>query len=281
MEYSYGYEEFLRKLPKRRDDSYKGTYGKVLLVAGSKNMCGAAYLAGKAAYRSGAGLVYIYTEECNRVILQQLIPEAVLITYSEEKWDSRELDDKIASMDAIVAGPGLGQSEIKCRILKAVLAANDKKRILDADALNILAKNPGFWQLADTPFVITPHIGEMQRLTGLPAKELLTNKVATARRFSEKYHIITVLKDAHTIVSDGGEDYYINNTGNHGMATGGSGDVLSGVIGALMAQGMENFEAAKLGVFIHGMAGDMAKQKRGAYSMMAGDIAEYILYGIN
>lgn len=281
MEYSYGYEDLLRKLPKRLSNSYKGTYGKVLLIAGSKNMCGAAYLAGKAAYRSGAGLVYIYTEECNRVILQQLLPEAVLLTYSEEKWDERELNDKIASMDAIVAGPGLGQSEIKCRILKAVLIANDKKRILDADALNILAKNPEFWQLADTPFVITPHIGEMQRLTGKPAKELLANKAAAACSFSQKHHIITVLKDAHTIVSDGSEDYYVNNTGNHGMATGGSGDVLSGVIGGLMAQGMENFEAAKLGVFIHGMAGDIAKQKRGAYSMMAGDIAEYILYGIN
>lgn len=281
MNYSYDYEEFLTKLPKRRDDSYKGTYGKVLIAAGSRNMCGAAYLAAKAAYRSGAGLVYIYTEECNRIILQQLLPEAVLVTYTEEMWNPLELERMISSMDAIVAGPGLGQSEIKKGIVKNILKSNDKKRILDADALNILAANPQFWALADTPFVITPHLGEMRRLSGLSSEELLADKPGAAREFSQKRHVITVFKDARTIVSDGSEDYYVNNTGNHGMATGGSGDVLSGIIGAMMAQGMEPFEAAKLGVYIHGMAGDTARTERGAYSMMAGDIAEHILYGID
>ncbi len=281
MEYCYGYEEFLNKLPRRSRDSYKGTYGRVLVIAGSKGMCGAAYLAGKAAYRSGAGLVFLYTQECNRVILQQLLPEAVLVTYDEEKWDGATLDAMLASADAVVAGPGLGKGETQIQIIRRVLSANDKKRILDADALNILSGNPGLWQLAEAPFVITPHMGEMQRLSGVSLEGLQADKAAAAREFSRSHSVITVLKDARTIVSDGGEDYYRNSTGNHGMATGGSGDVLSGVIGGMMAQGMDLFEAAKLGVYIHGMAGDTAREKRGAYSMMAGDIAEYILYGVD
>lgn len=279
MEMIYCPQDLSEVLPKRTADSFKGTYGKVLIVAGSRNMCGAAYLAGKAAYRTGAGLVYIYTEECNRVILQQLLPEAVLITYDPLNWEPETLQKCLEGMTAAAVGPGLGTGEVKKEILKQILAADCLPRVLDADALNILAANDGLWKLAGTPFIITPHIGEMSRLSGLPAKTLKSDPAKVAKAFSAAHRVITVLKDAKTVVSDG-TDCSFNTCGNNGMATGGSGDVLTGIIGGLLAQKMPLFEAAKLGVYIHALAGDAAAKERGTYSMMAGDIAEHILYGV-
>lgn len=266
-------------LPKRTADSFKGTYGKVLVVAGSRNMCGAAYLAGKAAYRTGAGLVYIYTEECNRVILQQLLPEAVLITYDPQSWKPETLRECLKSMTAAAIGPGLGTGDVKKEILKQILAANDLPRVLDADALNMLAADDDLWGLVRAPFIITPHIGEMSRLSGLPAKEIKSDPVKAAKNFSAAHRVITVLKDAKTVVSDG-TSCSLNTCGNNGMATGGSGDVLAGIIGGLLAQKMPLFEAARLGVYVHALAGDAAAKERGTYSMMAGDIVDHILYGV-
>lgn len=273
-------ENWKRMLPKRMDDSFKGTYGKVLIVAGSRNMAGAAYLSAKAAYRTGVGLVYIYTEECNRVILQQLLPEAVLFTWEEETFDCEQLREMIGGMDAVVAGPGLTNGVFQKQMVETVLRANNKRRLLDAGALTILAKYPQLWESVKTPIVITPHLGEMSRLTGLEIRDIKQNLSETALQFCRTHPAVTLLKDAQAIISDG-IDYYRNMTGNHGMATGGSGDVLSGIIGGLLAQKMELFEAAALGAYLHGMAGDMARERRGAYSMMAGDIVEYILYGIS
>lgn len=279
MEFIIQKETFQEMLPKRTADSFKGSYGKVLVIAGNRNMAGAAFLSAKAAYRTGAGLVYIYTPECNRVILQQLIPEAVLFTWEEDSFDCTQMRELIRGMDAVVTGPGLGKGTCQRRIVREVLLANDKKRILDADALNLVAENPALWQLAEMPLIITPHLGEMSRLTGKNTQELKKDLPAAAAEFCRTHPTIVLLKDAQTIISNG-TDYYRNLTGNHGMATGGSGDVLSGIIGGLLAQHMELFEAAALGAFLHGMAGDAAKKKRGAYAMMAGDIAEEILAGI-
>lgn len=273
-------ENWKEMLPRRKDDSFKGTYGKVLVIAGSRNMAGAAYLSAKASYRTGAGLVYIYTEECNRIILQQLIPEAVLYTWREETFDPKKLSNLIADMDAIVTGPGLAGGAYERQMIETVLQANDKKRLLDAGALTILAKYPQLWERVSTPVIITPHLGEMSRLTGRNISEIKENLPEIALQFCRTHPAVTLLKDAQTIISDG-TDYYRNTTGNHGMATGGSGDVLSGIIGGLLAQKMELFEAAALGAYLHGMAGDTAKDRHGAYAMMAGDIAEYILYGIS
>lgn len=275
---SYEEWEWKEKLPPRSEDSNKGDYGRLLLIAGSRNMCGAAYLAGKAAYRSGVGLVYIYTEECNRVILQQILPEAVLITYQPEKWDSTQLETVLQGKTAIAIGPGLGQSECAGKILQTVLKSRLPK-VLDADALNLLSSHPQWYALADGSFVVTPHPMEMSRLTGISVKEIQEHRMETAISYAKEHHLITVLKGNRTIVTDG-TDEFVNETGNHGMATGGSGDVLTGVIGAFLAQKMDFFEAAKLGVYVHGLAGDMVRRERGTYSMMAGDIAEHILYGI-
>lgn len=272
--------EWEKMLPKREDDSNKGTYGKVLVIAGSRNMCGASYFSAKAAYRTGAGLVYIFTEECNRIILQQQLPEAVLLTYNPESLTEELVRSALRDKDAVVMGPGLGTGADKEIILRTILRENSKKRVLDADALNLLAAYPDLWKEADGAFIITPHPGEMSRLTGLSVPEIKKDTVGTARRFSAEHRIITVLKDHRTVVSDG-TDFYRNTTGNHGMATGGSGDVLAGIIGGLLARKMDLFEAACLGCYIHGMAGDRARDERGAYSMMAEDIVNYILYGIS
>lgn len=281
MEYSYSLQDVMERLPVRSEDSHKGSCGRVFLIVGSKNMCGAAYLAGKAAYRSGVGLVYIYTEECNRLILQQLLPEAVLITYTEDNWSPAELHTWLPQMDAVAVGSGLGQSEVKRRIVMEVLQADLRRCIFDADALNLLAQCKEPFQNRKYPVVITPHLKEMQRLSGVSIPELKQNLTEAACRFSKEHSVITVLKDAHTRVSDGGIDCYVNQTGNHGMATGGSGDVLTGVIAGLAAQGMDLFEAAKVGVYIHGMAGDLVKEQRGARSMMASEIADAVMFGIS
>lgn len=280
METIYCPQKLSEVLPQRTADSFKGTYGKVLVVAGSRNMCGAAYLAGKAAYRTGAGLVYIYTEECNRVILQQLLPEAVLLTYDVQNWKPEALDDCLRGMTAVSAGSGLGTGEVKKEILRHILAADYLPRVLDADALNLLAADETLWEVAKEPFIITPHIGEMSRLCALPAAKLKAAPAEAAAAFSAAHRVITVLKDARTVVSDG-KDCSWNTRGNNGMATGGSGDVLAGIIGGLLAQKLPLFEAAKLGVYIHALAGDAAAKERGTYSMMAGDILEHILYGVS
>ncbi|MDO4523109.1 MAG: NAD(P)H-hydrate dehydratase [Eubacteriales bacterium] len=280
MTVSYDIEDLYQKLPKRREDSHKGTYGKVLVIAGSRNMCGAAYLSAKAAYRTGAGLVYIYTEECNRVILQQLLPEAVLYTYEEDTWEPEAMLRLLADKDAVIIGPGFGRSLLKKRMLEIVLEYPQTARILDADALNLLAETPKLWEQKKGELIITPHLKEMERISESSVKEIAADMEKSAKEFSGKYQVITVLKNARTIVSDG-KNCYRNTSGNHGMATGGSGDVLSGVIGALLAQGMTLFEAAKLGVYIHGLAGDAARDARGAYSVMASDIVDYILRGIS
>lgn len=275
---SYERWELKEKLPSRSDDSNKGDYGKLLLIAGSRNMCGAAYLAGKAAYRSGVGLVYIYTEECNRIILQELLPEAVLITYDPNTWNREQLQRNLCGKTAVAIGPGLGKSVCAESILKEILRTN-LPRILDADALNLLAEHPDWYGLSSSPFIVTPHPMEMSRLTGLSVSQIQENRSETANFYAKKYQLITVLKGSHTIVTDG-TDEYINESGNHGMATAGSGDVLTGIIGAFIAQKMDLFEAARLGVYVHGLAGDDAKNERGTYSMMASDIIEHILYGI-
>ena len=280
MESIYCPQNLSAVLPQRKAESFKGTYGKLLVVAGSRNMCGAAYLAGKAAYRTGAGLVYIYTEECNRVILQQLLPEAVLITYDPKDWTPEPLENCLDSMTAVATGCGLGTGAVKKEILKCVLSANHLPRVLDADALNILSADDKLWELASAPFIITPHIGEMSRLSSLSSAAIKKDPAKAAREFSTAHRVITVLKDAKTVVSDG-TDCSWNTCGNNGMATGGSGDVLAGIIGGLLAQKMPLFEAAKLGVHIHALAGDAAAKERGTYSMMAGDIIEHILYGVS
>lgn len=264
----------VKKLPKRKADSNKGTYGKVLIIAGSKNMCGAAYFAAKAAYRMGAGLVRILTSSDNREPLKKLIPEAVLTFYDE--MSDEDIKEQINWSNCIVMGPGLSTESDSTKLVLSVIDVvkdTDKKIVLDADALNILAKENRVSAVKGS--VITPHLGEMSRLTGLSIGEIKDNISEISKDFAAKHKCVCVLKDARTVVSDG-EKTYINISGNSGMSTAGSGDVLTGIIVGTFANGMELFDGATLGCYIHGCAGDAASKELGEYAMMADDIANFV-----
>ena len=271
----------LSLLPKRKERSNKGDFGRLLVVAGSEGMAGAAYFAAKAAYRTGAGLVEIFTHKANLIPLQTLVPEAIITVYDEYQKDS--LLASLERADALVIGCGLGQTAESRAILGDALR-NKKEElptVIDADGLNLLSKNPSLLKYAKEA-VITPHFLEMSRLTGIAVPEISNDTKSTAKDFAKKHSLVCVLKDHNTVISDGGEDIYINKRGNSGMATAGSGDVLAGVIGGILSQAsrQEKSESlltyAALGVYIHSVAGDVAAERLGEYSLMASDIIDAI-----
>ncbi len=333
----------LARLPRRSRAGHKGSFGKVLIIAGSKGMSGAAYLSGKAAYRTGAGLVKIMTSEANRLIIQTLLPEALFSSYDGEGLAGEERQGRLLRelewASVVVVGPGLSLTPTARELVETVISKARAPVIIDADAINLLAgildhnqeaessslsqdKEKGTgeqeaeergigeqetkereagereiggqeaeereqpWKAArigdrwrklmsllkeDT--ILTPHLLELARLTGFPVTEISNNLVDTANQCSYNNKLIYVMKDARTLVAQG-RKRYLNVSGNNGMATGGSGDVLTGIIAALIAQGMAEYEAACLGVYIHGLAGDAAAEKKGVYSMMASDIID-------
>ncbi|MCR4672433.1 MAG: NAD(P)H-hydrate dehydratase [Lachnospiraceae bacterium] len=267
-------DEDISRIPERRPDSHKGSCGKVLVIAGSKNMAGAAYLSAKAAYRTGCGLVTVYTPESNRVILQELVPEAVMKTYEDGGSDFTGLETLIAEVSAVVLGPGLGTSLTSRELVKKVLLISTGKIIIDADALNIISEDTGILSDCRAEIAVTPHKKELSRLTGIPVSELDSDLPGTCEEFSRKYNVILAAKDARTLVTDAGGAVYINSSGNSGMSTGGSGDVLTGIIAGLAAMGADLPEAVRLGVFIHGKVGDAAARRLGEYSMTSGDILD-------
>ncbi|WP_448915456.1 NAD(P)H-hydrate dehydratase [Eubacterium ramulus] len=267
----------LNRLPRRVNRSNKGSYGKLLILAGSKQMAGAAVFAAKAAYRMGCGLVRVATVEENRIILQEQVPEAVLAVYNNGTDVVKFVETQLHWADAVVAGPGISQSDLSERMLYELLKRIQVPCLCDADALNLLSKHPDWWKLVQSPLVITPHLGEMARLTGRPITEIRDRLVQTAQEFAMEHQITVVLKDARTITAQPDGQSYINVSGNHGMATAGAGDVLSGVVGALLAQKLDMHLAAALGVFIHGLAGDAAAERVGHRAMMASDIVDGLM----
>lgn len=272
----------LGRLPRRRPDGNKGTFGKLLLIAGSVGMSGAAYLSALAAYRSGAGLVRILTVEENRGILQTRLPEAIVDTYEPEQAMEREeefctlVEEKCDWADTIVMGPGLGREPYVERLVETVLAHAYVPVVLDADGLNTVAAHPYLTRYFTENIIITPHMGEMSRLTGRSISELKADPVAAAREYAAGIGATCVLKDAATVIADKEGTVYINPSGCSAMAKAGSGDVLTGVIGALLAQGMEGSEAASCGVYLHGLAGEAAAAELGERCLLAGDIADYL-----
>jgi len=302
--FTYDYSDISDMLPLRKPDGNKGTFGKALVIAGSRLYGGAAVLSSRAAARIGAGLVRTLTHISNRTAVITGNMECIVDTYDtdEECGDfvknTETLVDKcICWADVVCIGPGLSMEESAVKLVRSVSAKKNIKKLYDADALNIIAQykieldgsnddvdyeaggnsgNASYKDdMSDKNVVVTPHIGEMSRLTGLDIAMIKNNPIDTARTYSREHNCVCVLKDARTIVSDG-ERVYINMSGNDGMATGGSGDVLSGIITGLMAQGLTTFEASALGVYIHGCAGDEATLSNGKYSMVAGDIIDNI-----
>lgn len=262
-------------LPKRCEGGHKGSFGRVLVVAGSSAMYGACYLSALAALRMGVGLVDIYTHEINRVAVQTMLPEAILHTYGDTV-DKTELCKLADASDCVVIGPGLSVQDTSVDIVSAILECDNKTIVADADALNVIAIRKESLmpkcRALKKRMIITPHPKELSGLSGKTIVELKADYAESVRNFADENHMIVVGKDAGTVVSDG-ISVYINQTGNDGMATAGSGDVLSGIIGALCARGEDGFAAAWKGVFLHGKAGDCALYSSNRNSLIAGDIA--------
>ncbi|MCR5215657.1 MAG: NAD(P)H-hydrate dehydratase [Lachnospiraceae bacterium] len=270
---SYTYElSDLSRIPLRSQSSNKGTYGRVLVIAGSDTMSGAAFLAAKAALRCGVGLVRLLTTRSNREAIQKLLPEAVLGFYDE--MTNFELEKAMDEATAVVIGPGLGKAPRAKEVVELVLSHDIKRLLLDADALNLVAEL--HWQEKLAGHTITPHMGEMARLNAMEIGDIKMNVVDVAKAFAQKYQCNVVLKDARTVVAVPEEEaVFINTSGNSGMSTAGAGDVLTGVIAGMWAAGLNNAEGARMGVYLHGLAGDEAAATLGERFMTASDIIEH------
>lgn len=264
-----------KRIAKRPERSNKYTFGKVLFVCGSCGMAGASYLAAIAAYRVGAGLCELYIPEENRMILQTLLPEAVVKTYENRDIDG--LSELIEKSDAIVLGCGLGKSKTSLELVKTVLRESTVPTVVDADALNLISEHQTLKKYLSGK-IITPHFAEMARLAEKDIAEISARTKDVCVEFASKYNCVCVLKDHNTVVSDGGS-VYINNSGCSAMAKAGSGDLLAGVIGALCARRdapLSMLDAASLGVYIHGLAGENARDRLGEFSVLARDISDSI-----
>ena len=268
------------KLKARPRDGHKGTFGKVGIIAGSLGMTGAAALAGRAALRAGAGLVRVATARSVLPIIAALEPCYTTIALPEDSAGRISakavgaLLDMVADNDALAIGPGLGTSAALRSILETLLQQEDLRLLVDGDGLNNLSRLKGWPRKCKAHLVLTPHPGEMQRLwSGLFREPMAPDRNEAALRMATTTGAVVALKGAGTVVTDG-QRVYINDTGNPGMATAGSGDVLTGVITALMGQGLDDFDATVLGVHLHGLAGDLAADEVGQISLTATDMID-------
>ena len=261
-------------LPVRPRKAHKGDFGKVLLLCGSRGLSGAAILAANAALRTGSGLVYLGVPEAIYPIVAGASASAVVFPLpcdTDGRLSFAALDEiakRLPDMDAVLFGPGVGQSDALREILKQLLAQSRVPLVLDADGINLLSTHIDLLRGSSCPVILTPHDGEFRRLGGDPTAK---DRIFQAMQFAQKTGTILLLKGHRTIVTDGW-NVYRNTTGNPGMATGGSGDVLSGIIVSLLGQGVMPLEAAAAGAWIHGAAGDLAAREIGEYGMIPEDI---------
>jgi len=257
---------------KRGKFTHKGNFGHALLIAGSKGKIGAAVLASRSCLRSGVGLLTVQVPLIGLDVLQKTVPEAMCIPDFEQDIIS-ELPD-ISKYNSIGVGPGIDKALKTEKVLEQLLKEFKKPIVLDADALNILSDNKNWLSLLPSNSILTPHPKEFERLVGSWVND--EERLLKQKEFSKKYKVIVVLKGAHTSITDATENVFFNNTGNPGMATAGSGDVLTGLITGLLAQGYSPLNAAILGVYLHGLAGDLAKAIVGEKSLIASDIITYL-----
>ena len=266
-------------LPARKRDSNKGTNGKVLIIAGSRNISGACILAASAALKAGAGMVRIFTAIENAEVVKALLPEAILDTYEDFEPVMDKLMAAFKWSTRAVIGPGIGCDAKGKELVTVTLKEYDKPLVMDADALNIIAEDAELRKLASNyetgskKLILTPHLGEFSRLKKCSIQECKDNLLEYPKELAGQIHATVICKDSRSIVADSNEKkIYINISGNDGMATAGSGDVLSGIVGALLGPEMTGFEAAVAATYIHGRAGDIASTEHGRYSMIASDI---------
>lgn len=275
-------EVIQRLIPHRKSNTNKGDYGKGNIIAGSTGLTGAAILACKAALRSGMGLLKLYIPESLNIIITTAVPETVTVPLLEVRKGviginnfNKVIEDSNKS-DVLAIGPGCGLNAEVGELLKRIIFEVHKPLVIDADGLNALAKNVQWLENKKSDIIITPHPGEMSRLCGQTIEEINDHPIETALSFSREWGVITVLKGSRTVVATPSGEVYVNINGNPGMATAGSGDVLTGVITSFIAQGFKPIDAVIFGVYIHGMAGDIMAESRGEHGLLAGDIVDGI-----
>jgi len=275
--------EIVREVPRlkpRPVDGHKGTFGRVCVIAGSIGMTGAAALVGRAALRAGAGLVRVATAKSALPIVASIEPSYTTLPLAEDaagRISAKALDAILTAVeenDVLAIGPGIGQSAGLRSIVETLVQQEGLRLVIDGDGLNSLSKLAGWPKKRKADLVLTPHPGEMKRLwSGLFREDMPEDRQQTAARVAKSTGAVVALKGAGTVVTDG-RRLYVNTTGNPGMATAGAGDVLTGVTTALMGQGLSSFDAMVLGVYVHGLAGDIAADKLGQISLMATDIID-------
>jgi len=271
----------IRKLlPNRRPDTHKGDYGHVFVIAGSAGMTGAAALASTGALLSGSGLVTLGIPKSLNPIMEAKLTE--VMTKPLPETDDQTLSEGAFSkiikfaekVNCVAIGPGLSRNSSTEKLVKELVVSLDKPMVLDADGINALEGNARILSSAKAPIVVTPHPGEMARLVSLSREAIVKAKEKVAKNFASKYNVVCVLKGHRTVVAGPKGKTYVNLTGNPGMASGGAGDVLIGMIASFIGQGIKPFDAARLGVFLHGLAGDLAAKEKGEASLIASDILE-------
>jgi len=269
-------------LPERKKDTHKGTYGHLFVIGGSPGLTGAVCLSSLAALRSGCGMVTAGIPESLNDIIEIKLTEVMSLPLPESGRRTIGIGavDKCIefiekNVDGVVIGPGISTEQGTEEFFKNLLPLIKKPVVIDADGLKLLARNLNILEKIQSNIILTPHPGEMSHLTKIPISEIQTKREDIATNFAKKYRVIVVLKGYRTIVSDG-EKIYTNLTGNPGMATAGSGDVLSGIIGSLVVQGFSLWDSSILGTYLHGLAGDLAAKEIGQYPLIAGDIIDYL-----
>lgn len=274
-------KDFVRQsLPRRPPDAHKGTFGKALIVGGSAGMSGAVVLAASAALRTGVGLAYAACPTSLVDAVDTGSIETVVLGMPEvqkrrvlARRGLGEIVGHFEQVDAVAIGPGLGRHHETQELIRRLVTRRTRPTVLDADGINAFAKEPGLLDTAvDAPLIITPHVAEMARLLGRTNAEITDDREGAAREAASRFNCITVMKGAPTFIASSDGEVYLNPTGNSGMATGGMGDVLTGIIVSLLAQGLPPLDAALAGVYLHGMAGDFAAADVGERSLLAGDV---------
>jgi ADP-dependent NAD(P)H-hydrate dehydratase len=271
----------LPRLAARAADSNKGDFGRVMVVAGSRGMSGAAILCGRAALRGGAGLVKVAVPHEILPIVAMGDPCYMTVPLAQDADGQldfaalTEIFDQEQAQTVVAVGPGLGRGSQVARLLPELVGKATRPLVLDADGLNAFAGRAGMLHTASVPLIVTPHPGELARLLGIDIRAVQAQRDERAMRFARDHGALVVLKGHATVVTDG-RRLYRNTTGNPGMATGGTGDVLTGLIAALVGQGLEPFAAAQLGVYLHGRAGDLARDQLGAVSLIATDVLDFL-----
>ncbi len=267
--------------PTRPADGHKGTFGHVLIIAGSRGMSGAACLSGLGALRGGAGLVSVAVPCSIQSIVAAVEPSYLTRALPEDDEGriggsaKNLLRARSSEVSAVAIGPGLGQSSKLAKIVRHLYEVVNVPMLVDADGLNLLARDPECLVTHAAVRILTPHPGEFARLSGLQTSEIASSRESVAAQFAAAHDVVLVLKGAGTVITDG-HQLAVNSTGNSGMATGGTGDVLSGLIAALLSQGMTPFAASQLGVYLHGLAGDLAADDLSQPGLIASDLPKFL-----